>query len=221
MDGALSKLLADARSAPPAGLADRVFAASREHLPKGASELLDDGVLAHISSVSDAVAERRRIVQPRGGRWIRVALASAAMIAVAAGAILAYQRSQPEPRGGTQIADGTNPNTTPNPSPNPALNPALVAESNGDRTMLVNDGMSRASAAELTLVAFHNPNASRIWLSEESLGGSDAAALAAPVLRTHGAELDDIEGELGEILGLSFANAPGTPSPAKSEAGSF
>jgi hypothetical protein len=220
VDGALSRLLGDARQPPPAGLADRVFEASRRHLPRSESELVEelveDGVLAHIDTVGITVEttrgrDRHRLQHPQRGRWIRVALASAAMIAVAAGAILAYSRSQPEPRGDTQLVDGGGSET----------NPGVADGANGERAMIVNEGTNRASAAELTLVAFHNPNASRMWLSEESLGGSDAAALAAPVLRTHGAELDDIEGELGEILGLSFASGPGGSSRLTPEAGSF
>jgi hypothetical protein len=219
--------LLDARHEPlPRGLADRVFAASREHLPDGVLRRIDETSLAHIDSVGQSLGEPFRKgggigdtkwfqqeQRPRGGRWIRVAVASAAMIAVAAGAMVAYQRSQPAPRGDMQVADAGS-------TPTPDAADGASADRDG-----INEGMHRASAAELTLVAFHNPNASRMWLSEESLGGSDAAALAAPVLRTHGAELDDIEGELGEILGLSFASGPGGAARLhdgpKSEAGSF
>lgn len=93
---------------------------------------------------------------------------------------------------------------------------------------------SASSAAELTLVAMLDDvragdrsgvasgrsarnefqGLTRTWLSGDRLGGSDAARLAAPVLRTQGAALDDIESELGAILGVGDGSLDATGGSA-------
>lgn len=132
-------------------------------------------------------------------RWARVALATAAAVAVAAGSWIAIQ-------------------------------PDTAASSSTGRSMeLAEAGSSASSVAELTLVALLDGRQSpefgwaggmqalqprafslagqvgmtRTWLNEDRLGGSDAARMAVPVLRTQGSAIDDIESELGAILGLS------------------
>lgn len=178
----------------PAGLADRIFIASRASLPSD--------VLANISSIG--VQSGARGITQRGNqagsttrsRWARAALAAAAVLTIAAGSLIAFERSN-TPRGGTQLA-----------SPGSSGSADGVADMKG---MNGTQGTT-SSAAELTLVAMHAPNQSRSWISEESLGGSEAAGLAAPILRTQGAAIDDIESELEAILGFADAGIGSSPT---------
>ncbi len=194
LDESLEGLGAANRDPLPMGLADRVFAASREHLP-------DSDVLANIADLSMVV------VPVSGGRastrvrWARMALATAAILAVAASSWIAF-RPAPSLSGDEHLASG---GTS---SGSSAGSSAEWETGAGHRAPRVPASAGTAvnaranAAAELTLVAMQYPNQYRGWIDEETLGGSEAARLAVPVLRTQGAAIDDIEGELEEILGL-------------------
>ncbi len=109
-------------------------------------------------------------------RWARMAFASAAAIAVVCGSWIATHSKAP-------IRDGQFVRSSPH-----------------------GDG-SEASPAEATLVALLEGPSSGFasrggWINAETLGGGDAARVAAPVLETRGTQIDDFETEMGAILGI-------------------
>lgn len=196
LDESLEALGAAQRGPLPTGLADRVFAASRVHLP-------DSDVLANIadlSTVAVPVSGGRASIRVR---WARMALATAAILAVAASSWIAF-RPSPSSAGDEQIAR--------NSSPSGAEFSAGRGTHRGPASSGVAANAPANAAAELTLVAMQDPNQYRGWIDEETLGGSEAARLAVPVLRTQGAAIDDIEGELEEILGLPAAGSASSSS---------
>lgn len=214
-DGAIGRQLAGSRGVP-AGMADRIFAASREHLPSpeeavGVGADFSSDVVGTIGQIGSEgwVAGRGRGVVTRSSRqvrWARMALAAAAVLAVVTGSWIALQPTSGGHDDSKLIADGSQANDgsgngignrpLPAPSASQPINGPINAPAN--------------AAAEMTLVAMQYPNQYRTWISEETLGGSEAARLAAPVLRTQGAAIDDIEGELEAILGFPSAGLSGT-----------
>ena len=214
-------LLGDLASNQSRDLADRVFAASRGALRSDdpsfvetASDLRSSGgfgldvvrTLPSLPHQRRSGAGRMRLAPLR---LARVALAAAAAIAVVAGSWIVIQQSGSPERGRSN-----------------EMAQLPIDAANGI------DGHSNSSAssiAELTLVAMLDnrsigrpvgarpANASGLmtnWVSADRLGDSDAARLAAPVLRTHGAAIDDIESELEAILGVDDANESAASSDA-------
>lgn len=213
LDRALDPSLQAGRGSVPSTLAERVFAASRGALPsedpsfvETASDLQFTGTmgldtvreLPTLASHRRSGLSRMRLVPLR---LARVALAAAAAIAVVAGSWIVIQQSTSDAKRSAELAQA------------PTTDGGIDGRSNS----------SASSIAELTLVAMLDnrsigraPGAARPanssgwmtnWVSADRLGDSDAARLAAPVLRTHGAAIDDIESELEAILGVDEANA--------------
>jgi hypothetical protein len=90
---------------------------------------------------------------------------------------------------------------------------AFVSPSAADDERMADRLESETSPSEITLVALLETNSDSAdrfgglgWvqsgISADALGGGAAARVAAPVLQTRGAAIDDFESELGEILGL-------------------
>jgi hypothetical protein len=155
-----------------------------------------------------------------------MALAAAAVLAVVTGSWIALQPSNGGHddskliADGTQANDGTGTDTGTGVGNRPLPAPFSSQPINGPINGSINAPAN--AAAEMTLVAMQYPNQYRTWISEETLGGGEAARLAAPVLRTQGAAIDDIEGELEAILGFPSAGLSGTGgSPESAGLGSL
>jgi hypothetical protein len=204
-------------------IADRVFAASRTHLVADSqSQAVDDGEygwlsagrssaeraesLARIDSIS-MVRERERKTSGLGsglssglvwmtGRVSRTASGarSASAVRAARGALAAAAAIAVVAASWNSLELGSN-----------SARSVELAGNSDATSDSIGDNSSASSVAELTLVALldRSPSGTSLWNGDERLGGSNAARLAEPVLRTQGADLGDIESELGAILGLS------------------
>jgi hypothetical protein len=228
-DGAGSGVGSSRESDGGASLADRVFAASRDFLgtrralpgelqrdrvggrfPDSAESLEELASLGtHSTTLRFRSGSGRGLWSTASVRAARVALAAAAAIAVAAGSwIVLHSDATPARDAERELV--TRPSEAPERSANSAAELTLVAML-GDRHGGSESWMSDSARSGSDSVAGLARTA-RTWLSDERLGRSEAARLAAPVLRTQGAAIDDIESELGAILGLSFGSAADLPT---------
>jgi hypothetical protein len=158
----------------------RIFAASVEELASGVGSGVASGHDAVLASIG-----RRGSGSSVGwrSRTARLALAAAAALAFVGASWFAVRSG------------------------------AFVSPSTSNDQRMADRLESETSPSEITLVALLETNSDQFdrfgglgWvqsgISADALGGGAAARIAAPVLQTRGAAIDDFESELGEILGL-------------------